>query len=98
MFWRRPSTNPTILTFNVKHFAKATLQPWGISAIKPGDYLATIYPTFDPESRGDKSKRDGTRCEPQCGIDASKAIMVGSEFHGTRCTGFKHSYSLCGSK
>jgi hypothetical protein len=34
---------PLILTFNLKHFPPASLQPWGISASHPQDYLITLY-------------------------------------------------------
>lgn len=32
-----------IVTFNLKHFPKEALQPWGIEACHPQDYLLTLY-------------------------------------------------------
>jgi predicted nucleic acid-binding protein len=32
-----------ILTFNLKHFKKETLEPWDIQACHPQDYLITLY-------------------------------------------------------
>lgn len=36
---------PLIVTFNLKDFAHADLQPWEISACHPQDYLLTLYST-----------------------------------------------------
>lgn len=36
-----------ILTFNLKDFPAAALDPWGIAAIHPQDYLLTLY-SIDP--------------------------------------------------
>jgi len=33
----------TIVTFNVRHFTTEALAPWNIVAVKPGDYLVTLY-------------------------------------------------------
>jgi len=32
-----------IVTFNLKHFPSASLEPWQIEAIHPQDYLLTLY-------------------------------------------------------
>lgn len=32
-----------IVTFNLRHFPAAALEPWGIVAIHPADYLITLY-------------------------------------------------------
>lgn len=32
-----------IVTFNLKHFPKEALEPWGIEAFHPQDYLLTLY-------------------------------------------------------
>ncbi|MEO6995989.1 MAG: PIN domain-containing protein [Lacunisphaera sp.] len=34
---------PLILTFNLKHFPAAALQPWGVGATHPQDYLLILY-------------------------------------------------------
>lgn len=34
---------PLILTFNLKHFPAAALQPWSIQASHPQDYLRVLY-------------------------------------------------------
>ena len=36
-----------IVTFNLRHFPRAALEPWGIAASHPGDYLVTLY-EIDP--------------------------------------------------
>ena len=36
-----------IVTTNLKHFPKAALEPWGISATHPSSYLITLY-AMDP--------------------------------------------------
>ena len=32
-----------IVTFNPRHFPTAALEPWGIVAVHPADYLITLY-------------------------------------------------------
>ncbi len=39
----RRSDAETIVTFNLKHFPKDALKPWGIEASHPGDYLRILY-------------------------------------------------------
>ncbi len=36
-----------IVTSNLKHFPRAALEPWGISAVHPSSYLITLY-AMDP--------------------------------------------------
>jgi predicted nucleic acid-binding protein len=33
----------TIVTMNVKHFKSEDLEPWGVTAAHPGDYLKVLY-------------------------------------------------------
>ena len=33
----------SIVTFNLKHFPKAALEPWGIEAITPSTFLLSLY-------------------------------------------------------
>ena len=37
------SRTPTIVTFNVKDFKSPALEPWGILAVHPADYLKFLY-------------------------------------------------------
>lgn len=34
---------PAIVTFNLRHFPALALEPWGIAAHHPADYLAALY-------------------------------------------------------
>lgn len=36
-----------IVTFNLRHFRRADLEPWGITACHPAEYLVTLY-ELDP--------------------------------------------------
>lgn len=37
------SKTETIVTMNVRHFKREHLEPWGVTAVHPGDYLKVLY-------------------------------------------------------
>lgn len=39
---------PTIVTFNLRDFSSSSLEPWGIQAVHPADYLITLH-TIAPD-------------------------------------------------
>ena len=39
---------PTIVTFNLRDFSSSSLEPWGVQAVHPADYLITLH-TIAPD-------------------------------------------------